>query len=265
MVILNDTLLKRFFTEIFQVLKETETNVIEIWVEFSKLSFFARFNKIELKEFIQNFNFITIKKGNYVSYIVINKISFIIEAIKILEFDIRQISDILNYSGFETLIQEILSKNGYSTIKNFRFTDKSNFKSKTSQRKYEIDIIGIYSKYVLLVDAKQWRHRDSLSSINKAANLQYQRTIALEKNPEVFSKLIQFLLGNNINTKKRLPFILIPMMVTLEDSSIKINNNQIPIVSIYELNSFLQELYNNTIYFKTITINHIFVQKSLIN
>ncbi|MFW9785680.1 MAG: hypothetical protein ACFFFB_25580, partial [Candidatus Heimdallarchaeota archaeon] len=65
--------------------------------------------------------------------------------------------------------------------------------------------------------------------------------------------------------KKRLPFILIPMMVTLEDSSIKINNNQIPIVSIYELNSFLQELYNNTIYFKTITINHIFVQKSLIN
>ncbi len=265
MIVLNDTILKRFFTEIFQVLRETDTNVIEIWIEFSKLSFLASFSKIEVKEFIQNFKFMTIRKGNYVSYIVINKISFIIEAIKILEFDIRKISDILNYSGFETLVQEILSKNGYSTIKNFRFTDKSNFKSKTYQKKYEIDIIGIYSKYILLVDAKQWRRKDSFSSINKAANLQYQRTIALEKNPEVFSKLIQLLLGNNINTKKLLPFILIPMMVTLEDSSIKINDNQIPIVSIYELNSFLQELYNNMIYFKRIPINHIFVQQSLIN
>jgi len=52
-------------------------------------------------------------------------------------------------------------------------------------------------------------------------------------------------------------------MVTLEDNSIKINNNQIPLVSIYELNSFLQELHNNLKYFKIIQINKIYIQKRL--
>jgi hypothetical protein len=263
MKILKETLLKQFFTEIFFILKETDTNVNEIWLEFSKITSLVNLDKSELKYFIGKFSFITIKKGNYISYIVIDKILFIVEAIRILEFDIRQITGILNYSGFEILVGEILSQNGYHTTKNFRFSDKSNFKSKTSQKKYEIDIIGIYSQYVLIIDAKQWKHKDSFSSINKAANLQYHRATALEKNPDVFANLIQILLGNKINKKKRLPFILVPMMVTLEDNSIKINDNQIPLVSIYELNSFLQELYTNLIYFKTIEINHIFIQRSL--
>ncbi len=255
--------LRQFYTDIYHILRETDTNVFEIWWEPSEIPFLIQFNQSELRDFLGNFNFIFIKKGNYQNYVVINKILFIIDAISTLEFDIKQISEILNYDGFELLVQEILSINNFITKKNFRFSDKSNFKSTTSQKRYEIDVIGIYSKYVLLIDAKQWRRKDSFSSINKAANLQYNRAIALQKNPEIFSKLVQELLGSKLNLQKRLPFLIIPLMVTLEDNSIKINNNQIPLVSIYELNSFLQELHKNLQYFKIIQINKIYVQKRL--
>ena len=89
------------------------------------------------------------------------------------------------------LVEEILSRNNYITIKNFRFSDKSNFKSKTSQKRYEIDIIGIYLKYILLIDAKQWRRKDSFSSINKAADLQFRRAIALKKILNFFRNLFK--------------------------------------------------------------------------
>ncbi len=255
--------LRQFYTEIHYILKETDTNVIEIWWEISEVPFLSRFNNSELRDFLGNFNFVSLRKGNYLDYIVINKILFIMDAINILQLDIKQISEILNYDGFESLVQEILLKNNYIATKNFRFTDTSNFKSKTSQKRYEIDIIGVYLKYVLLIDAKQWKRKDSFSALNKAANLQYRRAIALKKNPEIFSRLIQKLVGIKLNLKRRLPFILIPVMVTLEDNSIKINNNQIPLVSIYELNSFLQELQNNLNYFKVIKINKINIQKRL--
>jgi len=247
--------LKQLFNEIYHILRETNTNVTEIWWEISQIPFLNQFSNFELRDFLMNFNFISLQKGNYQDYVVINKILFIMESINILKLDIKNISEILNYDGFEALIQEILTRNYYITSKNVRFSDKSNFKSKTFQKRYEIDIIGINLKYIVLIDAKQWRRKDSFSSISKAADLQLRRAKALKKNPEFFSKLVQNLLGIKTKIRKRLPFILIPMM--------KINNNQIPLVSIYELNSFLQELPKNLPYFNTIQINKIFVQKNL--
>lgn len=255
--------LNQFYTEIYYILRETATNITEVWWEISQIAFLNQFSKYELKDFLNNFNFISLQRGNYQNYVVINKILFIIDTVNTLKLDIKSISEILDYDGFEALVQEILSRNNYFTMKNVRFSDKSNFKSKTSQKRYEIDIIGINLKYILIIDAKQWRRKDSFSSISKAADLQLRRAMALKKNPEFFSILLQNLLGIKTKIRKRLPFILIPMMVTLEDNSIKINNNQIPLVSIYELNSFLQELPKNLPYFNTIQINKIFVQKKL--
>ncbi|KKL66327.1 hypothetical protein LCGC14_2146080 [marine sediment metagenome] len=255
--------IKRFFKEVYKILSETDTNVREIWCETSKLPILSNFNKIELREFLNNFEFISIKKGNYIDYITIDKILFIIESINFLRFDIKYLSELIDYSGFEYLILKILSKNNYFSIKNFRFSDTSNFKSKTSQKRYEIDVIGIYLKNILFIDAKQWRRKDSYYSINKAANLQYRRAKALKKNPEILNKLIHRLLGTNLNLKKRLPLKIIPVMVTLEDNSIKINENQIPLVSIHELNSFVQELQHNLEYFKLIRINKVNIQKTL--
>jgi hypothetical protein len=176
---------------------------------------------------------------------------------------IKQLSEILDFNAFEQLIQEILLEIGYFSIKNFRFSDKSKFKSETKQGRYEIDVIGIYNNLILIIDAKQWRRKDSFSALNKAADLQYRRAQALKQNPEVFSKLIEELMGVNPRIKKRVPFILVPVMVTIENNHIKMNDNQIPLVSISDFNSFLQELSTNLQYFKIIKINKVNIQTQL--
>lgn len=261
--ILSETLLKKFFIEITNILKKTERAATEKWCEPSEIDFFKRFNDYELREFLSFFDFLSIQKGKYLDYIVINKILFVMESVKILQFDIKNVSLLLDYKGFESLIREILIKNNYTATTNFRFSDKSNFKSKTLQKRYEIDVIGLYLNYILIIDAKQWKHKDSYYSLNKAANLQYQRVLALKKNQDVFSKLIQELMGINPNLKKKLPFILIPIMVTIEDNFIKMNDNQIPLVSIYEFNSFLQEISNNIEFFKKVMVYKVSIQKQL--
>ncbi len=260
---LTEASLRQLCIQIYHFLIETDRTVIEVWCELSDIPFLKQLDNYKLRNIVERLNFISFKKGNYLQYLVVNKIMFIIEAINIIQLDIRKMTEILNFDGFEILVKEILSKNNYLTKKNFRFSDKSSFKSETSQKRYEIDIIGISSNFVLLIDAKQWKRKDSFSAINKAAALQYRRAIALKKNPEIFSNLIQELLSNTLNLRKKLPFLLIPLMVTVEDNSIKLNNNQIPLVSIYELNSFLQELQKNLHYFKFLRINKINLQKSL--
>ncbi|MHA1658939.1 MAG: hypothetical protein ACTSUT_07435 [Promethearchaeota archaeon] len=262
----NYSALKRFFSEIYKILKNTDKNIKQAWFEISDINFLKRFDKFELKEFLNNFEFVKIKKGNYINYIVIDKILFILDGIKYLELDIKNLSELVDYNGFEALIQEILLRNNYKAIKNFRFSDKSNFKSITSQKRYEIDVIGIYQSFpsfILIIDAKQWKRRDSFGAINKAANLQFRRVKALKKNPEAFSLLVQKLLGVNSKVKRYLPFKLIPAMVSLEDNSIKLNDNQVPLVSIYNFNAFLQELRKNLRHFKLIEINKINIQKQL--
>jgi len=256
-------LLKQFFLEIYNLLKESNSEVFELWFEFSDIDFFKTFDKYEIQDFIERFEFITVQKGNYVPYIVIDKIAFITRCFNYLDLDINQLSYLLNYDGFEALIQEILSQNHYKTIKNYRFSDKSKLKYETSQKRYEIDVIGIYQNYILVIDAKQWKRKDSYSAMNKAANLQYQRVKALKKNPEILSNMIQEILGLTYNYKKRLPFILIPLMVTVESNWIRINENSVPLVAILNLNSFLQELSVNLQYFKTVTVDKISVQKQL--
>ena len=255
--------LKQLFLEIYGILKETDSKVTEIWFEIAEIKFFKNFDNSGLLDFIKNFEFLSVEKSNFINYIVINKIAFIIDCFKYLEIDIHKLSSLLDYDGFEALIKAILLENNYRVIKNFRFSDRSNFKSETSQKRYEIDVIGIYQNYILIIDAKQWKKKDSYSSINKAASLQLQRAIALKKNPETFSNLIYTLLERTHKLQSILPFILIPVMVTLEDSSIKISEKSIPLVGIYHFNSFLQELRENLRYFNTLKVKKIFVQKQL--
>jgi len=251
--------IRRFFQNIYTILQETDNKITEFWYKISEIKSLRAFDKFELIDFLANFEFIEKKDG----FLKINKILFVFESLKYLELDIKNLSEILDFRAFEALIREVLSRSGYQAIKNFRFSDRSNFKSQTSQKRYEIDVIGINHKFILIIDAKQWKRRDSYAAINKAADLQYQRVLALQKNPDVFSTLIHELLGNKPNIKRKLPFILIPMMVTLEDNGIRLNDSQVPLVSIYRLNAFLQEYQKYLHYYRTIEINKVNIQTQL--
>jgi len=94
--------------------------------------------------------------------------------------------------------------------------------------------------------------------------LQLQRVIALKKNPEIFSKLIHKLLGINPRIRTYLPLKLIPIIVSIEENSIRINENQVPLVSITNFNTFLQEFQNYLHYYKVIEIKKVNIQKQLV-
>ncbi|TFG08246.1 MAG: hypothetical protein EU539_02895 [Promethearchaeota archaeon] len=255
--------IKQFFNEIYHLLKTADSKITESWHEISEIKILKSLTLHELRDFLDKFEFVQLKKGNYMEYIAIDKIQFVMESMRFLDLDIKQLSRLLDYAGFELLIKEILLENDYNVIKNFRFSDKSNFKRETKQERYEIDVIGVKKQDVLLIDAKHWKNRDIFSSINQAANLQYQRALALKKNPETFSKLLQSLLGFNLEIKKYLPYNLIPMMVTLEDNGIKLNDIQVPLVSISNLNAFLQEIFRFCHLYRTIRVKKIVLQKRL--
>jgi len=260
---LSNSFLKQFFSEIYTLLTQKDEKVIEIWLEIPEVISLKQFNNFELKNILSNFESITITKGNYIDYIVIDKILFITESFKFLSLDIQKLSNLLDFNGFEALIKQILLKNGYNVVQNYRFSDKTDFKLNTLQNRYEIDVIGISDSQVLIIDAKKWKRKDSYSAINKAANLQLRRALALKENLDIFSNLISKLLGKPSSIKTKLPFILIPVMVTLEDNSIRISENNIPLVGIYHFNSFLQELRINLPYFNTIKINKMLIQRKL--
>lgn len=251
--------IQRFLLEIYELLEAAESNVIENRFDISKLKSFNELRKSEIFDFLSNFEFIKLKKD----CVIVNKVQFIIDCIKFLDLDIKKFSEILDYKGFEAIVFEILVRNGYQAIKNFRFTDHSNFKSETKQKRYEIDVIGICGKNILLVDAKQWFRKDSYGALNKAANMQCQRVEALKNNPDAFSKIISQVLGVRFNAQKALPLLLIPVLVTLEDNTSRLNENQVPLVSIQSFNAFLQELELYIHDYKIFEIKSVNVQKKL--
>ena len=260
----SESSITEFIHSIYRTLKKFNPELTEIWCEPLDIDFLRALDKNERKELISYFDFISIKKGNYIDYIVVDKILFIIRSLNYLQLDITSLANLLDYDGFEALTQLILSESGYYTLKNYRFTDKSYFKSKTKQSKYEIDVVGIDKNIILLIDCKQWKRKDSYSAMNKAANLQFRRAIALEKNNEILSELIQSLVGIKKSQKIKPPLSLIPVMVTLESNWIKINENSVPMVSIHRFNSFLQELHNNLYYFRIVKVKKLQIQKQLL-
>jgi hypothetical protein len=134
--------IKQFFHEIYTILADTDTKATEVWFEISEISFLKNLDKFELTDFLLNFDFVKLKKGNYnIDYVSIDKILFVMESIKILKLDLKLVAELLDYTGFEVLVNKILSKNNYKVLNNFRFSDKSNFKNKTSQKNMKLMLL----------------------------------------------------------------------------------------------------------------------------
>ncbi|MFO8017695.1 MAG: NERD domain-containing protein [Promethearchaeia archaeon] len=259
---MSSTQLESMFRIIFSLLSDTKRKLVVVWFEITEFLDHLDIHEEELYQLVLNFESIKRIKGNYTYYVSVNKVLFILEALRILNYDITMLCSILDYAGFEQLIYQILLKNNFFALTNFRFSDTSDFQKTTKQKRYEIDVIGVYRKYMLIIDAKQWKKKDSFSAMNRAANLQYQRVKALKKNPLAFSDLIHQLLGPKPKLKKYLPLNLIPLMVTLEENSIKLNKREIPLVSIYKFSGFLREFPSIDLY-KTEKIKKVSIQQRL--
>lgn len=143
-------------------------------------------------------------------------------AISLLEkgFPIDEISIALDWKDFEGLTAEILSSKNFAVMKNMVMT----------KPRMEIDVVGIRLGIAILIDCKHWK-RYSLSSLTSVVRKQIERTKQYVAKTE--------------------GAIAVPVIVTLYQDKVDFIEN-VPIVPIFQLSSFVDEFYGNIDQMKTI-------------
>ena len=133
---------------------------------------------------------------------------------------IEDVSEFLSWQNFEQLVSHILEENGFDVQKNLILT----------KPRMEIDVVGIKLGISILIDCKHWKTMTQ-SALNDIVNKQVERGKRYVEKTESTSA--------------------IPVIVTLHQEKVDFVN-QVPIVPIMELSSFLDEFYGNLDKVKTI-------------
>ena len=134
--------------------------------------------------------------------------------------NIEDVSEFLSWQNFEELVSHILDENGFQVQKNLILT----------KPRMEIDVVGIKLGISILIDCKHWK-RMTQSALNHIVNKQVERVKSYVEKTESTSA--------------------VPVIVTLHQEKVDFVN-QVPIVPIMELSSFLDEFYGNLDKMKTI-------------
>ena len=133
---------------------------------------------------------------------------------------IEDVSEFLSWQNFEELVSRVLDENGFHIQKNLILT----------KPRMEIDVVGIKLGISILIDCKHWK-RMTQSALNDIVEKQVERVKSYVQKTESTSA--------------------IPVIVTLHQENVDFVN-QVPIVPIMELSSFLDEFYGNLDKLKTI-------------
>ena len=126
---------------------------------------------------------------------------------------IDEVSFLLDWKNFESLVSKILESREFDTIRNVILT----------KPRMEIDVIGIKNGVAILIDCKHWK-RLSYSSLETAVNKQIERTKRYVAKEKIHAA--------------------IPAIVTLYQEEVKFIN-KVPIIPIFQLDSFCEEFYGN--------------------
>jgi len=126
---------------------------------------------------------------------------------------IDEISQLLDWKDFESLVSEILELREFDTTRNLILT----------KPRMEIDVVGIKAGVAILIDCKHWK-RLSYSSLETAVNKQIERTKRYVAKEKIHAA--------------------IPAIVTLYQEEVKFIN-KVPIIPIFQLDSFCDEFYGN--------------------
>lgn len=202
-------------------------------------------------------------------FIQINHISKFIEtALKTIS--LSQLIQIFDWKNFEDFIGYILQNFGYKTATNFRFSlnlksyDGPKIISRTTkkiQKRFEIDIVGIKENIILFIDAKLWRRNvDITSNLNTASKYQSDRVHAFSRDQFAIEKLKKILI-RQCGKKKKITIPKKSKILALKEQSVtyiypiivyvgpgrhKISNCGVPLVSLKDFSSFMQNFLSNS-------------------
>ena len=126
---------------------------------------------------------------------------------------IEDVSEFLSWQNFEELVSRVLDENGFIVQKKLILT----------KPRMEIDVVGVKLGISILIDCKHWK-RMTQSALNDIVNKQVERVKRYVETTESTSA--------------------IPAIVTLHQEKVNFVN-QVPIVPVMQLSSFLDEFYGN--------------------
>ena len=156
------------------------------------------------------------------------RLQLAIEAIK-QGVDIEHTSKFLKWKEFENVAAIAFQINHYTVKRNFHF--------KACGKRWEMDLLACKQPLMACVDCKRWQHGWTRASIMKASEAQVERTKALTDSLQNFTE--------KLGLDKWTRVMLIPIVLSLVPSAFKFHNNT-PIVSILQLQSFINELPTET-------------------
>jgi Holliday junction resolvase-like predicted endonuclease len=139
--------------------------------------------------------------------------------------DFEHVSGFLDWKEFENIASIAFEVNGYRVKRNLRF--------KHAGRRWEIDIVGCRKPLAVCVDCKHWHHGMYPSALRNVVEAQVERTSALAES------LLKFVGGIECASWEKVK--LIPAVLSLVKGRFKFYNN-VPIVPVLQLQSFLTEL-----------------------
>jgi len=152
-----------------------------------------------------------------------NRINLALEAI-IKGVDLERVCRALGFREFEDIMAEAFRANGFETYTRFLL--------RHANKRYEIDLVGRRGFTALCVDCKHWRRGLSRGRLSQAVKKQIERTEILVKEIEKYQTKL------HIPLKHKMFFI--PIVLTLVDTENRMIE-QVPVVSVLRLRSFLQE------------------------
>jgi hypothetical protein len=141
---------------------------------------------------------------------------------------LEDVVDLLTWKDFEGFVASILGENDYRCVESFR-------KRGTAEaRGMEIDVIAVRGNSIISIDAKMWGIRTGKPSALK---------IAAEKQKERTKRLCGMIsrLAGKLSGLAAGRYILTPVLVTWMVEEVVFHEG-VPIVPVFLLNSFLQDL-----------------------
>ena len=181
----------------------------------------SEIDELSAKELLHIFlqNGIGVLDGNIVNFQNTDKIAASIFAMK-HGASIEYFKEFLNCKDFESLVSHVLEENGFQVHKNLILT----------KPRMEIDVVGIKLGLAILIDCKHWK-KITQSALNEIVHKQIERVKNYIKKTEIS--------------------IAVPVIVLLHQEKVSFVN-QVPIVPVMQLSSFLDEFYGNLDKMKTI-------------
>ena len=163
------------------------------------------------------------EEGNLVKASLNQRLEIAVRAIT-AGADFERVSRSLGWLEFEEMVAYTFEENGYDVNRRFRFQAEG--------RRWEIDVLAVRKPLVVCAECKHWASGLGNMTARRIVETHLEKVRVLSENAAEVAERIKLREGGSV--------VFIPMALSLQPARNKIYR-RIPVVSVFELPSFLAE------------------------